>query len=120
VASEVAVSSWASVNDPRDAALPTLVMWPVRLALVVTVAALPVVELEVVALPVSAPTNVVLVTLVSPVIVAGRESVGVVVPVTVIWLAVPVTLVTAVGMSLVSAMVPLVFGNAMARLAVGA
>ncbi len=46
------------------------------------------------AVPVKAPTNVVAVTLVSPVIVAGSESVGVVVPVTVIWLAVPVMLVT--------------------------
>jgi len=46
------------------------------------------------AAPVNAPTKVVLVTLVKPVIVAGSESVGVVVPVTVIWFAVPVMLVT--------------------------
>ena len=46
------------------------------------------------AAPVNAPTKVVLVTLVRPVIVAGSESVGVVVPVTVIWFAVPAMLVT--------------------------
>ena len=46
------------------------------------------------AVPVNAPTKVVLVTLVRPVMVAGKDRVGVVVPVTVIWFAVPVMLVT--------------------------
>ena len=44
VSSDKAASSCAEVNEPRTAALPELVMWPVRFALVVTVAALPVVD----------------------------------------------------------------------------
>jgi len=57
VSSVSAVASCAEVKDPRLAALPTEVTAPVRLALVVTV----------VALPVNAPTNVVDVTDVRPV-----------------------------------------------------
>ena len=43
VSSVKAPSSCAEVNEPSEAVFPTLVTWPVRLALVVTVAALPVV-----------------------------------------------------------------------------
>ena len=39
LASETAVESWARVKLPSTAALPVLVMWPVRLALVVTLPA---------------------------------------------------------------------------------
>lgn len=43
VSSVNAPASWAEVNEPSDVALPAEVTAPVRLALVVTVAALPVV-----------------------------------------------------------------------------
>jgi hypothetical protein len=39
VSSVSAAASWADVNDPRTAAFPTEVTWPVRFALVVTVPA---------------------------------------------------------------------------------
>jgi hypothetical protein len=61
VSSVSAVASCADVKDPRLAALPTLVIAPVRFALVVTVEALPVTEPVIAAVtvnPANVPTDV--------------------------------------------------------------
>ena len=46
LASDRAVLNWATVKEPNDAAFPTDVTCPVKLAFVVTVAAFPVVDPE--------------------------------------------------------------------------
>ena len=77
VSSDNAPASCADVNEPRTAALPTEVTWPVRLALVVTVAALPVVfwlRVEIAPPRVNDPDEVTVPVSVSPLTVPAPET----------------------------------------------